>query len=167
MGRAGSNGFGKYNVGGAWAWIRRARVMNNSITGAGEKESQNAYGSQIAQRALHSIGAPTRDFPRANTGYPEYAAAVSILFTKATDQAIMLGTDPRHVLSTSILCNSLLHDKRFKRVSMIEAAPGDIIIESGGHQPSGYAGIVVDQGRIVSMGTAGAVQINHSLAEIQ
>ncbi|MGA3170140.1 MAG: HNH endonuclease [Chthoniobacteraceae bacterium] len=100
-------------------------------------------------------------------GSPEYAAAVSIIFTKATNQAIMLGTAPRHVLSTSLLCNSLLHDSRFKRIPMTEAAPGDIIIASGGHQQAGYAGIVVDHGRIVSMGRDRTVRNNSSLVEVQ
>jgi hypothetical protein len=50
---------------------------------------------------------------------------------------------------------------------MSEAAPGDIVIESGWHQAGGFAGIVVDHGRIISMGTAGTVQDNCSLFEIQ
>jgi len=50
---------------------------------------------------------------------------------------------------------------------MSEAAPGDIIIGSGWQQGAdGYAGIVVDHGRIVSNGSDG-VQNNSSLAEIQ
>jgi hypothetical protein len=91
---------------------------------------------------------------------------VSIIFTKATEQAIMLGTEPRHVLSTSILWNSLLHDKRFKQIAMSEAVPGDIVIQSGWHQATGYAGIVVNHGRIVSNSSQGA-QNNSSLVEIQ
>ena len=51
---------------------------------------------------------------------------------------------------------------------MSEAAPGDVIVESGWRQgAAGYAGIVVDHGRIVSMGTAATVQNNHSLLEFQ
>jgi len=135
-------------------------------TGTGEKDPQSAYDTQIAQTALQSIGMSTRNFGGPFTSPPEYALAVSIIFTKATNQAIMLGTEPRHVLSTSILCNSLLHDKRFKQVTISEAAPGDIIVASGGHQAVGYAGILVDHGRIVSNSSLG-VQNNSSLLEIQ
>jgi hypothetical protein len=78
----------------------------------------------------------------------------------------MLGTDPNRVLSTSILCNSLLHDTRFRRVPIREAAPGDIAIESGTNQAGSYAGIVVDHGRIISNSRHG-LQNNFSLAEIQ
>jgi hypothetical protein len=135
-------------------------------TGTGAKEPGNAYGPAIAQTAIQSIGMSTRNFASPPTSDPEYAAAVSIIFTKATNQAIMLGTEPRHVLSTSILYQSLAHDSRFKRVAMSEAAPGDIILESAGHQATGYAGVVVDHGRIVSNSSQGAGD-NSSLVEIQ
>jgi hypothetical protein len=50
---------------------------------------------------------------------------------------------------------------------MNEAAPGDIVIGSGWqHGADGYAGIVVDHGRIVSNSSQG-VQDNSSLPEIQ
>jgi len=136
-------------------------------THAGEKEPLSAYGPQIAQTALLSVGLSTRDLKGTRMSTLEYAEVVSIIFTKATNQAIMLGTEPRHVLSTSLLRTSLLHDKRFRQVPMSEATPGDIILESTGYQASGYAGIVVDHGRIVSMGRAGIVQDNSSLLEIQ
>jgi len=61
-------------------------------TGAGEKEPQSVYGARIAQAALQSVGVSTEDFPVTNTGNPEYAASVSIIFTKATEQAIIPGT---------------------------------------------------------------------------
>jgi hypothetical protein len=92
---------------------------------------------------------------------------VSLIFTKATNQTIMLGTTPKHVLSTSILWSSLAHDKRFEEVPMKEATPGDIIIGPGWQQgPDGYAGIVVEHGRIVSDSSQG-VHNNASLPELQ
>ena len=97
---------------------------------------------------------------------PNYALAVSMLFTKATSQTIMLGTPPCHVLSTSILYSCLLHDKRFRQVPMSDAAPGDIVIASHPNQADGYAGIVVDHGRIVSDSSQG-VRNNSSLVELQ
>ncbi len=98
---------------------------------------------------------------------PEYALAVSLIFTKATNQAILLGTPPKHVLSTSILWNSLAHDRRFSQVPMSEVAPGDIIIGSGWQQGAdGYAGIVVDHGRIISNSSQG-VRDNSGLVELQ
>jgi len=135
-------------------------------TSAAEKQPQSAYGMKIAQAALQSVGMSIQDCPGPNMGPPEYALAISIIFTKATEQAIMPGTAPRHVLSTSLLCNSLLHDKRFRLVPMSEASPGDIIIESGGNQAHGYAGIVVNHGRLVSNSSQG-VQNDSSLVEIQ
>jgi len=109
----------------------------------------------------------TRNFGGPFIGPPEYALAVSLIFTKATEQTIMLGTPPNHVCSTSILWNSLAHDKRFTQVAMSEAAPGDIIIEPGWKKAAdGYAGIVVDHGRIVSNSSHG-VQNDSSLIEIQ
>jgi len=97
----------------------------------------------------------------------DYALAVSLIFTKATNQAIILQEPPSHVCSTSILWNSLAHDKRFEQIPMSEAAPGDIIIESGWQKAAdGYAGIVVDDGRIVSNSSHG-VRNDCSLLELQ
>ena len=97
---------------------------------------------------------------------PNYALAVSMLFTRATNQSIILGTPPDHVLSTSILYSCLLHDSRFREVPMSDAVPGDIIIASHPNQADGYAGIVVDHRRIVSDSSNG-VQNDSSLVEIQ
>jgi hypothetical protein len=98
---------------------------------------------------------------------PDYALAVSLIFTKATDQDIILQEPPSHICSTSILWASLLHDKRFEQVPMSEAAPGDIIIGSGWQQGAdGYAGIVVDHGRILSNSSQG-VQDDSSLLKLQ
>ena len=133
----------------------------------GMREMPNTYGAQIAQAALRSIGTSVRNPGGPLTGRPEYALAVSTIFTKATNQTIMLGTPPHHVLSRSHLWNSLLHDNRFKQVTMSEAAPGDIIIEPGFQNgASGYASIVVDHGRIVSDSSRG-IEDNSSLIEVQ
>jgi len=72
-------------------------------TGAGGKQPQSEYGPAIAQTALQSIGLSTRSIYGPFTGPPGYALAVSLIFTKATNQAIVLATEPRHVLSTPIL----------------------------------------------------------------
>ena len=114
-------------------------------TEAGQRESIRLEGMKIALTAVQSIGMDTRDPWGAPKRLPDYALAVSLLFTKATNQTIILGTPPKHVLSTSILWSSLAHDKRFEQVPMNEAAPGDIVIGSGWqHGADGYAGIVVD-----------------------
>jgi hypothetical protein len=135
--------------------------------GAGGKEPPRPYGAQIAQTALQSVGMSTRDGWSPHMRPPDYALAVSLIFTKATNQAIILREPPSHVCSTSILWNSLAHDKRFEQVPMSEAAPGDIIIGSGWQQGAdGYAGIVVDHGRIISNSSQG-VRDNSSLVEIQ
>ena len=145
----------------------RPSVGQRTSTGPAEKEPQSAYGPGIAQAAFQSIGMSTRNFGGPFIGPPEYALAVSLIFTKATEQTIMLGTPPNHVCSTSILWNSLAHDKRFTLVAISESAPGDIIIEPGWKKAAdGNAGIVVDHGRIVSNSRHG-VQNDSSLIEIQ
>jgi hypothetical protein len=132
---------------------------------AREKELLRAEGMKIAQSAVQGIGMSTKEIRDSRMNTPNYALAVSLLFTRATNQRIMLGTKPGHVLSTSLLCNSLLHDGRFMQVPMSHAAPGDIVFQSG-MNPEGYAGIVVDHGRIVSDSSKG-VQNNSSLVETQ
>ena len=132
---------------------------------AREKELHRLEGVKIAQSAVQGIGMSTKEIRGTWLNNPNHALAVSLLFTRATNQRIMLGTAPSHVLSTSLLYNSLLHDSRFMQVPMSHATPGDIVVRSG-LDPDGYAGIVVDDGRIVSDGSKG-VQNNSSLVEIQ
>jgi len=132
-----------------------------------EEELQRVEGMKIAQTAVQSIGMSTKDPWGPPISRPQYTLAVSLIFTKATNQTIILGTPPKHVLSTSILWSSLAHDKRFIQIPMSEAAPGDIIIRSGWQQGAdGYAGIVVDHGRIVSNSDQG-VQNNSTIVELQ
>ena len=83
---------------------------------AREKELQRVEGMKIAQSAVQGIGMSTKEIRGSWMSTPDYALAVSLLFTRATSQRIMLGTEPNHVLSTSLLCNSLLHDSRFMQV---------------------------------------------------
>jgi len=132
---------------------------------AREIELQRLDGMKIAQSAVQGIGMSTKEIRGTWLNSPNHALAVSLLFTRATNQRIMLGTEPGHVLSTSHLCNSLLHDSRFMQVPMSHAAPGDIVVQSG-LNPDGYAGIVVDHGRIVGDNSHG-VQNNSSLVETQ
>ena len=133
--------------------------------GTREEELQRAEGMKIAQSAVQGIGMLSKDVRRTRTGNPNYALSVSLLFTRATNQTIMLGTAPDHVLSTSLLCNSLLHDGRFMQVPISRVAPGDIVVKSGS-LPNGYAGLVVDHGRIVS-DSGNGVRNDSSLVEIQ
>ncbi|HEX4086825.1 MAG TPA: hypothetical protein VHY22_18065, partial [Chthoniobacteraceae bacterium] len=93
-----------------------------SDTGPRAKETPGAFGPAIARAAIQSIGVSTKKLYGPPARSPEYALAVSLIFTKATNQSIMLGTPPGHVLSTSILWASLVHDKRFEQVPMSEAA---------------------------------------------
>jgi hypothetical protein len=137
-------------------------VGQSNEEGMREKLSRSAYATQISQTALRSIGMSVRN----NPGIPEYAAAVSIIFTEATNQCMIPGTPPENILSTSILCNALHYDRRFEQIQVSEAAPGDIILASKENRADAYAGIVVDQGRIVSNGSKG-VQNNSNLAEIK
>jgi hypothetical protein len=136
---------------------------NCMLLNAEKKISPNIYGPQIVHTALQNIGVPIKEIANRRNGYPEYAGAVSVIFTKATNQDIIPGQQPRNVLSTSILRNSLLHDSRFEQVPIGEAAPGDIVVESGGNRAAGYAGIVVDRGQIVTMGASGVPQYDSHL----
>ena len=133
---------------------------------AAQRESIRLEGMKIAQTAVQNIGMSTKDPWGPPISHPQYALAVSLIFTKATNQTIVLGTPPKHVCSTSILWSSLAHDKRFKQVPMSEAAPGDIIIASHPSRADGYAGVVVDHGRIISNSSQG-VQDNSGVLEIQ
>ncbi len=83
---------------------------------------------KIAQTAVQGIGMSTKEIRGSWMNVPNYALAVSMLFTRATNQAISLGTPPDHVLSTSILYSCLLHDSRFRQVPMSEIAipPGSM-----------------------------------------
>ena len=141
----------------------------NSAQGAGaverERELQRIEGMKIEQTAIRAIGMFTKEIGGRSTNLPNSALAVSLLFTRATSQRIMLGTEPHHVLSTSLLYNSLLHDSRFIQMPLSCATPGDIVVQSG-LNPAGYAGIVVDQGRIISDSSKG-VQNDSSLEEIE
>ena len=58
------------------------------------------------------------------------------------------------------------HHSRVKDIPMSEAALGDIIIASGGRRAAGYAGIVVDHGRIVRNGNHG-VRNDSSFVEMR
>jgi hypothetical protein len=120
---------------------------------------------KIAQSAVQGIGMSTKEIRGTGLNNPNYALAVSVLFTRATNQRIMLGREPSHVLSTSLLYNSLLLDSRFMQVPVSRAAPGDIVVQSGS-LPDGDAGIVVDHGRIVS-DSGNGVRNNSSLVELQ
>ena len=141
--------------------------VHSTRTEEGQRESIRILGMNIAQTAVQGIGMSTKDPWGPPLSVPQYALAVSLIFTKATNQTIILGTPPKHVLSTSILWSSLAHDKRFEQIPMSEAAPGDIIIEPGWQRGAdSYVGIVVDHGRIVSNSSQG-VQSNSSLLEIQ
>ena len=139
---------------------------NQGVSAAArEGELQRVEGMKIAQSAVQGIGMSTNDFRRIRTAKPNHALAVSILFTRATNQTIIPGTPPGHVLSTSLLYNSLLHDSRFMQVRIGRAAPGDIVLQSG-TSPDGYAGIVVDHGRIISDSSNG-VRNDSSLVEAE
>jgi hypothetical protein len=120
---------------------------------------------KIAQSAVQGIGMSTKEIRGTWSNNPNHALAVSLFFTRATNQRIMLGTEPGHVLSTSLLYKSLLHDSRFMQVPVSRSAPGDIVVQSG-LKPEGYAGIVVDHGRIVS-DSSNRVRNNSSLVELQ
>ena len=144
--------------------------MGRSVEENGAEARQRNFirlqGIKIAQTAHRSIGMSTRDPWGPPVSTPQYALAVSLIFTKATNQTIMLGMPPKHVLSTSHLWRSLSRDKRFEQAPLSEAAPGDIVIASHPSQADGYAGIVVDRGRIVSNSSKG-VRDDSSVAEFQ
>jgi hypothetical protein len=143
-------------------------IQSKSTSKAGQKNSvrtpeknpPNPYGPKIAQTALQCIGLSTRDILGRNSIKTEYALAISVIFTKATHQRILLHEPPLHVLSTSILYNCLLGDKRFTQIPLGQASPGDIIIATHKSDKAGYAGILIDHSRTVSMTPPGAIQAN-------
>jgi hypothetical protein len=59
---------------------------------AREKGLQRIEGMKIAQSAMQGIGMSTKEIRGTWVKTPNYALAVSLLFTKATNQSIILGT---------------------------------------------------------------------------
>ena len=57
-------------------------------TEAGQRESIRLEGMKIAQTALQSIGMSTKEPWGPPISLPQYALAVSLIFTKATNQTI-------------------------------------------------------------------------------
>ncbi len=137
---------------------------NGPNAGARERGLQRIEGMKIARSAVRGIGISPKEIRGSWMDNPNCALAVSLLFTRATNHRIMLGTEPNHVLSTSLLYNSLVHDSRFMQLPMSQGAPGDIVVQSG-LNPNGYAGIATDHGRIAT--DSKGVRSHSSLAEMQ
>jgi len=145
----------------------KSNVGNDAVGGESASAAPlSAYGPAIAQSAVQGIGMSTKDPCGPGGTRPKYAKAVSILFSNATSQKIMVDKHPQDVASTTHLWMYLKHDNRFRQVPMSEAAPGDVIVEAHVRDANGYAGIVVDHGRVVANSNQG-VRINSSLADHQ
>ena len=109
----------------------------------------------ISKSAYANINVPTRAIPRTDNGNLACAAAVSVMFYRATGYSIIPGK--KIELSTGDMWDYLDGaSDRFQKITnwSTDYQPGDIIITRRGSKP-GHVGIVVDDGKIVSNSSGG------------
>lgn len=128
----------------------------------------------IEDSAWANLNVPTRGIPDTKGGNVGCAAAVSIIFYRATGLPIMKGrTNSPIELGTSTLWTEFTKTNR-KDWLMItnwktEWKPGDIILTSRGSEP-GHVGVVVEGGRVISNTSsgfagdqAGQIELNYAM----
>lgn len=109
----------------------------------------------ISKSAYANVNVPTRSIPRTDNGNLACAAAVSVMFYRATGYSIIPGK--KIELSTGNMWDYLDGaSDRFQKITnwSTDYQPGDIIITRRGSKP-GHVGIVVDDGKIVSNSSGG------------
>jgi len=128
----------------------------------------------IVNSAYANLNVPTRKIPGTDGGNLGCAAAVSIIFYRATGYAI--AGSGAITLGTSSLWNHFSKESEksgsvWKKITnwKTESQPGDIILTSRGTKP-GHVGVVVDGGNIVSNSSGGfkgdkkgQIELNYNL----
>lgn len=128
----------------------------------------------IVNSAYANLNVSTRKIPGTNGGNLGCAAAVSLIFYRATGYAIA-GTGAI-TLGTSSVWNHLEKESRksngvWEKISnwKTESKPGDIIITAKGAK-AGHIGVVVDGGNIISNSSGGfkgdkkgQIEVNYNL----
>jgi len=113
----------------------------------------------IVNSAYANLNVPTRKIPGTGGGNLGCAAAVSLMFYRATGYGI--AGNGAITLGTSSIYSNLSKESEKPGASWkkiinwkTESQPGDIIVTSRGSQP-GHTGIVVDGGNIISNSSGG------------
>jgi cell wall-associated NlpC family hydrolase len=133
-------------------------ITNKDETGPLQQPSSGPIGN-IANSAYANINVPTRGIPGTERGNLGCAAAVSIMFYRATGYAI--AGNGAITLGTSTMWNHLDGESKksgspWKKITnwKTESQPGDIILTARASRP-GHVGIVVDGGNIISNSSGG------------
>lgn len=108
----------------------------------------------IRDSAYANVNVPTRAIKYTQNGNLGCAAAVSIIFYRATGYTIVPGK--KLELSTSGMWNALNSSDDWKRIDNWKSdyKPGDIILTARGKRP-GHVGVVVDGGKVISNSSGG------------
>ena len=114
----------------------------------------SSSGNNLADSALSLVGTSTGNIPGYNTdgGNLGCAAAVSLMFKKATGQDIIPGQPI--VTGTSTLYSHMSKSSDYVQVPIDQMEPGDILVTARGSR-AGHTGIYVGDGRIVSNSSSG------------
>jgi cell wall-associated NlpC family hydrolase len=128
----------------------------------------------IVNSAYANLNVPTRKIPGTDGGNLGCAAAVSLVFYRATGYAI--AGSGAITLGTSTMWNYFTKESEkpesvWKKITnwKTESQPGDIILTSRGTRP-GHVGIVVDGGNVISNSSGGfhgdkkgQIELNYNL----
>ncbi len=109
----------------------------------------------ISKSAYANVNVPTRGVPRTDNGNLACAAAVSVIFYRATGYPII--PNKKIELSTGTMWDYLdSASDRFQKITnwSSDYKPGDIIITKRGRRP-GHVGVVVEGGKIMSNSSGG------------
>ena len=138
-----------------------------TMSPAGQITITGTGGNRLAEAAKQSIGTSTASIQGTDGGNRGCAAAVSIMFKRATGKDIKPGNPI--VLSTEDLYNTLLYSRQWVEVSFNQIQPGDVLVTARGSR-AGHTGIYAGDNRVISNSstgfrgsTKGTIQSNYSL----
>jgi hypothetical protein len=129
----------------------------------------------ISKSATANIDVPTRGISGTDNGNLGCAAAVSIIFYRATGLPIIKGRNKYPIeLGTASLWKQLTDTNKHDWIMISDwknkHKPGDIILTSRGKK-AGHVGVVVDGGRIISNSSGGfkgdargQIEMNYSIS---
>ena len=108
----------------------------------------------IRDSAYANVNVPTRSIRYTDNGNLGCAAAVSIIFYRATGYTIVPGK--KLELSTSGMWTALSTSSNWQKIDNWQSGykPGDIILTARGSRP-GHVGVVVDNGNVISNSSGG------------
>jgi hypothetical protein len=128
----------------------------------------------IHKSALANLNVPTRGIPRTDNGNLGCAAAVSIIFYRATGLPIRKSRNREIELGTSSLWKEFTKSNKGEWTMITDwkngYKPGDIILTSRGEK-AGHIGVVVNNGKIISNSSGGfdgdkkgQIEMNYTIA---